>query len=254
MQQLRRPTFGQRRVNHTTVKIMADADTSIAATSETPAGRAGAGQDTRKRRQILDGARHVFLEQGFDSASMNDIAEAAGVSKGTLYVYFDSKEALFRELVREEKAAQFPAIFDFDTSDPDVRGTLTRVGLAFASFVTQPHVVTAKRIVVAIADRMPAMATEFFEEGPRQCAFRVAAYLDTQVAAGRLAISDTYLAAVQLLELTQATLSLPLMFGYPQPVSEARIGVVVDSAVNVFLAAYSAGTASSPALRSRGSN
>ena len=222
---------------------------------DTPVGgRLGAGQDARKRRQILDGARQVFLEKGFDSASMNDIAEAAGVSKGTLYVYFDSKEALFRELVRQEKAAQFPAIFDFDSSDPDVRGALTRVGYAFAAFITQPHVVTAKRIVVAIADRMPAMATEFFEEGPRQCAFRVAAYLDTQVAAGRLAISDTYLAAAQFLELTQTTLSTPLLFGYPQPASEARIATVVESAVKVFLAAYSAGTASSAAPRPRGSN
>ena len=206
-------------------------------------GRTGAGQDARKRRQILDGARHIFLDQGFDSASMNGIAEAAGVSKGTLYVYFDSKEALFRELVREEKAAQFPAIFDFDSSDPDVRGTLTRVGGAFAAFVTQPHVVTAKRIVVAMADRMPAMATEFFEEGPRQCATRLAAYLDAQVAAGRLAISDTYLAAAQFLDLTQTTLSTPLLFGYPQPISRERLAQVVDSAVTVFVAAYSAGTA-----------
>jgi AcrR family transcriptional regulator len=217
--------------------------------------RTGAGQDTRKRRQILDGARRIFLDQGFDSASMNGIAEAAGVSKGTLYVYFDSKEALFRELVREEKAAQFPAIFDFDSSDPDVRGTLTRVGHAFATFVTQSHVVTAKRIVVAIADRMPAMATEFFEEGPRQCAFRVAAYLDAQVEAGRLAIADTYLAAAQFLDLTQTTLSTPLLFGYPQPVSEERLAQVVDSAVALFMAAYSAGTTSRGAeLRAIGSN
>jgi TetR/AcrR family transcriptional regulator of autoinduction and epiphytic fitness len=233
---------------------MADADRAISVNAPAPVGRAAAGQDARKRRQILDGARRVFLGRGFDAASMNDIADEAGVSKGTLYVYFDSKEALFRELVREEKAAQFPAIFDFDSSDPDVRGTLLRVGLAFATFVTQPHVVTAKRIVVAIADRMPAMATEFFEEGPRQCAFRVAAYLDTQVAAGRLAIPDTYLAGVQFLELMQVALSTPLLFGYPQPLSEARIAAVVESGVKMFLAAYSAGTASSAESRARGSN
>ena len=47
-----------------------------------------------KRRQIIDGARAIFLAQGFDAASMGEIAREAGVSKGTLYVYFDSKEGL----------------------------------------------------------------------------------------------------------------------------------------------------------------
>ena len=49
------------------------------------------GEDSAKRRQILDGARKVFLAQGFDGASMGEIAKAAGVSKGTLYVYFQNK-------------------------------------------------------------------------------------------------------------------------------------------------------------------
>ena len=48
--------------------------------------RSGAGQDPRKRQQILDGARKLFLAEGFDAASMGDIARSAGVSKGTLYV------------------------------------------------------------------------------------------------------------------------------------------------------------------------
>ena len=52
-------------------------------------------EETAKRRQIVDGAREVFLARGFDAASMGDIAKAAGVSKGTLYVYFKNKEELF---------------------------------------------------------------------------------------------------------------------------------------------------------------
>src|SRR5260370_7219755 len=55
-----------------------------------------------KRRQIMEGARTVFLADGFDGASMNDIARVAGVSKGTLYVYFESKEQLFKALIPEE--------------------------------------------------------------------------------------------------------------------------------------------------------
>ena len=60
-------------------------------------------EDNAKRRQILDGARRAFLANGFDAASMNEIARAAGVSKGTLYVYFKSKEELFEAIVEFQK-------------------------------------------------------------------------------------------------------------------------------------------------------
>src|SRR5512134_1155074 len=62
--------------------------------------------DNAKRQQVLDGARRVFLEQGFDGASINDIVKAAGVSKGTLYAYFPSKEKLFEVLVSLDKRQQ----------------------------------------------------------------------------------------------------------------------------------------------------
>ena len=66
---------------------------------------AGAHHDGgAKRRQIMDGARTVFLSAGFDGASMNDIARAAGVSKGTLYAYFASKDDLFEAIIRGEFA------------------------------------------------------------------------------------------------------------------------------------------------------
>jgi len=58
-------------------------------------------EDTSKRRQILDGARKVFMDLGFDGASMGEIARSAGVSKGTLYVYFADKSRLFEAIVEE---------------------------------------------------------------------------------------------------------------------------------------------------------
>lgn len=66
--------------------------------------RVVADTDTSKRRQIIDGARKVFLDLGFDGASMGEIARAAGVSKGTLYVYFADKNRLFEAIVEEESS------------------------------------------------------------------------------------------------------------------------------------------------------
>src|SRR5262245_27914286 len=134
--------------------------------------RTGAGQDPRKREQILDGARKLFLAEGFDAASMGDIARAAGVSKGTLYVYFDSKEGLFAELVREGELRQANAIFALDLEDPDVRAVLTRLGRAFVRFVTAPKSIQAVRGVIAVAQRLPELGSDFYRLGPRACTSR----------------------------------------------------------------------------------
>src|SRR3978361_590109 len=87
--------------------------------------------DNAKRRQILDGARRVFLAHGFDGASMGEIARAAGVPKGPLYVYFDSKETLFEALTLAERGSLAEALFRLDEHDPDVRAVLRRLGLSF---------------------------------------------------------------------------------------------------------------------------
>jgi AcrR family transcriptional regulator len=213
--------------------------TATEATGETTSRvRAAAGQDSRKRRQILDGAYELFMRHGFDTTSMGDIAKEAGVSKGTLYVYFDSKERLFHELVREEKDRQFPAIFGINPDDQDLRGVLARIGRQFARFMTAPHVIMAMRTVIAMAERMPDIGAEFYEHGSRECSGLLAQYLEAQVAAGTLSIPDIELAAGQFLEMAQSTLSRPLLFGAQERPSEERIDAVVDSAVDVFLAAY----------------
>src|ERR1700721_373426 len=85
-------------------------------------------EGSAKRRQIMEGARAVFLASGFDGASMNDVARVAGVSKGTLYVYFESKEQLFEALIREERRQQAERLTDCSLETDDVRATLMDFG------------------------------------------------------------------------------------------------------------------------------
>src|SRR5580692_4591619 len=87
-------------------------------------------EDSSKRRQILDGAGKVFMDLGFDGASMGEIARAAGVSKGTLYVYFADKSRLFEAIVEEETLEQGKLAFNFDPGR-DVPTTLTEFGKAY---------------------------------------------------------------------------------------------------------------------------
>src|SRR5580658_6894247 len=151
---------------------------------------APADDDSAKRRQIVDGARDVFLAQGFDAASMNDIARAAGVSKGTLYVYFKHKEELFEAIVERECDAQAEGIFDFNPNDHDVEAVLKRLGVAYVKFLCRPEKAQAIRTVIAIAERMPEVGRKFYESGPAQGIARLAEYFAAQVDAGILQIDE----------------------------------------------------------------
>lgn len=91
------------------------------------------GQQTRE--QILVAAEHVFGGQGFVAASIADITREAGVAQGTFYIYFPSKEAVFRELVMEMGLKTRQALSSVVTQAPD-RLSAERVGLrAFLEFV-----------------------------------------------------------------------------------------------------------------------
>jgi AcrR family transcriptional regulator len=199
-----------------------------------------ADDDSAKRRQIIEGARSVFLAQGFDAASMNDIARAAGVSKGTLYVYFANKEELFEEIVREECNAQAEGIFDLDPNDHDVGAVLTRLGIAYVKFLCQPQKASAVRTVIAIADRMPEIGKRFYESGPASGIAELAAYIDAQVKAGVLKVEDTEMAAAQFMESTHAMLFKPIIFNFAPAPSDEQVERAVRIAVAVFMAAYRA--------------
>ncbi len=194
--------------------------------------------DTDKRRQILDGARAVFRSSGFDGASMGEIAKAAGVSKGTLYVYFDSKEALFEALALDEKRCLAEVLFRLDAADPDVAGALTHLGRSYLVEMSRPDHVTLIRMVIGACEKFPRIGQAFFEAGPVQGARRLAAYLDAQVAAGRLRSADTNLAARHFLHLCQAGLLTRLLFGAGDGISGGEIEHHVGQAVRVFLAGY----------------
>jgi AcrR family transcriptional regulator len=194
-------------------------------------------EDSSKRRQILDGARKLFLDLGFDAASMGEIARAAGVSKGTLYVYFADKNRLFEAIVEEESLEQGKVVFNLDPAR-DVTTTLMDFGQAYIQLLCRPGVGSATRTVMAIAERMPEVGRRFYENVIALTIRRLADYLDARVAAGDLAIEDCELAATQFMQMCQATLFQPFIFQAAPAPSAARIAHVVKSATRMFLAAY----------------
>lgn len=203
--------------------------------------RHAAGENPAKRDQIIDGARKVFMEKGFDAASMNDICRAAGVSKGTLYVYFADKVELFEAMIARERVRFFDRIQGAIDLDAPLDERLRRVAHQLVHILTSPNVIRAQRIVIGAADKMPELGVRFYTAGARAVKNQLSAFFDREVQAGRLAIPDTTLASQQFIEITAGVLWKPRIFSAVegQP-TEDEISRVADSAVKMFLAAYGA--------------
>jgi AcrR family transcriptional regulator len=196
-------------------------------------------EDSAKRRQILDGARAVFMDLGFDGASMGVIARAAGVSKGTLYVYFADKNRLFEAIVEQETLEQGKVAFNFDPAR-DVETTLKDFGTAYIQLLCRPGGGSAIRTVMAIAERMPEVGRRFYERVIEMTISRFTDYLNVHVAAKELVIDDCHLAATQFMQMCQATLFQPFIFQAAPAPSTEQITKVVESATRIFLVAYQA--------------
>lgn len=203
------------------------------------AGRFAAGEDPAKREQILAGAWRVFKRKGFDAASMNDITREAGVSKGTIYVYFSNKEDLFVALVdhhRNEFATSMRHILE---GTEEVREGLEQFGKAFANKMICSDMIPAMRSVLGVIDRMPKLAQRFFLSAPNNVRTVLLDFIQHQVEIGHLKVDDPELAARQYIELSTGTFFKLRLFGELEgPVPDEELDRVISSAINVFMAAY----------------
>lgn len=184
--------------------------------------------DTAKRQQILDGARRMFMAHGFDGASMNDIVREAGVSKGTVYAYFPSKEKLFEALIYRDRRRQAEQVMVIENIDRPVDLVLYDLGLRMAKLFCTDESLAQVRMVIAVAGKFPEVGQSFYEAGPAYAISQISQFLQTKMRDGTLREVDPEHAALQFIELIQAGLVKPKMFGRPnkrQPEDVVRSGV-----------------------------
>lgn len=206
-------------------------------------GRPAAGEDPVKREQILDGAMRVFMRLGFDASSMNDITREAGVSKGTLYVYFKNKEDLFAAIIQRKKSLVFEKLREIVAANKPVAETLYEFGVTFGTHILSDDAIRGQRIVIGVIDRMPELADGFFKFGPNTGPVLLANYLTRQVELGRLKpIEDPMHTSRQLGDLCVAGLYRPRLFGEMQePPPREKVERNVEWAVRLFLNTYGTG-------------
>jgi AcrR family transcriptional regulator len=194
----------------------------------------------RKFDQVLEGARQVFMNDGFEGASVDEIARVANVSKATLYSYFPDKRLLFMEVATAECQRQARDALDNINMEAEPRQVLTQTALHFLRFITSDFGQRIFRICVAESDRFPELGRQFYNSGPAVFRAEMAAYFKQAEARGELRMQDHAMAADQFGELCKADLWPRLIFGVVSSVSDEDIRRVVENAVETFLARYGA--------------
>ncbi len=191
--------------------------------------------DTAKRQQILDGARRCFLAQGFDGTSMNEIVKAAGVSKGTVYAYFPSKEKLFEALIFQDRRHQAEQAVVIDDDGRPIELVLRDLALRMARLFKSPETVAYVRLVIAAAEKFPEIGRAFYQAGPDYGNKIIAAYLQRKMDDGTLRPADATLAAMQFCELVQCGLMKPRLFAAESIAGTFEIELVIESGLALFL-------------------
>ncbi len=192
----------------------------------------------RKFDQVLEGARVVFMKDGFEGASVDDIAKTAGVSKATLYSYFPDKRLLFAEVAKCECHRQANNALEVVTTDSTPNEVLYEAGQRMLEFFTSEFGMSMFRICTAESGRFPELGQRFYASGPELVRARLVEYFQEAVAEGQLDITDFDLAADQFAELCKATIVPQLMCGIKTTFTRQETDRVLNGAVDMFMARH----------------
>ncbi|SCE64219.1 TetR/AcrR family transcriptional regulator [Micromonospora tulbaghiae] len=188
-----------------------------------------------KRALIVQAATELFLELGYDRASLARIADSAGVSKATLFKQFPTKAALFDAIVVDSWAEK-------DVADVppagDLTAGLTVLGRRYATLVSQPEMADLFRIVIAELPRFPELGKAHFSQGKLPYFESVRLYLLAEHDAGAADIADPEMAATQFLGMISNYLFWPGLLLPDWTVTPARASEVVEEAVRTMVARY----------------
>lgn len=213
-----------------------------------------------RRLALLAAAKEVFQEVGFDQASMDVIAARVGSSKATLYRYFDSKEALFKELMQSSADAQggemMAMLHQSGGVAPDLELTAgampdkpmlypgEEVGAALGRFgryilktFHTPESLGVQRLVIAAAVN-PDIGKTYYEQGPLRATQYLARYFADVIKGGQLRAADPHVMACHFYGLLESEVHQAGLFNVLTCLDDACIAGTVERTMDVFLRAY----------------
>jgi TetR/AcrR family transcriptional repressor of mexJK operon len=197
----------------------------------------GRPKDAGKGAAILETAKRLFLSQGFEGVSMDQIAADAGVSKLTVYSHFGDKEALFAAAAKAYCEQQLPDSLFVLRPEVPIRERLLEIARAFFAMIASPEGIAGHRLLCTPQMAETPVPRMFWEAGPQRVEDCFSDLLRARVAAGQLDIEDIPRAAGQFFALLKGDPHMKLMLGCG-PLDEDDADAHVRASVDMFLRAY----------------
>lgn len=189
-----------------------------------------------RRKAILQAATRLFLEMGYERATMAELTQRLGGSKATLYGYFASKEELFAAVVEEISEAYLAeALADLEAiPEVGLEPSLKRFAEKLLRLMTQDDAMALHRMLVGASVRSN-IGEVFIRLGPRRCLEKVTTALMAAMKRGDLARGSPEILALQLLGLIRAEIELRQYIQTPPPLNRQQISAIAGRAIRMFL-------------------
>jgi TetR/AcrR family transcriptional repressor of mexJK operon len=199
----------------------------------------GRPKDLEKRAAILEAAKDLFLARGFEATSMDAVAQAAGVSKLTVYNHFQDKDTLFLSAVKSKCEEQLPHQLFAGRLSGSVREQLLVIARAFHGLVTSAESVSVHRMIAAEGGRGDShLGQLFYEAGPRRTLDEMQLFLEHARDEGLLEIADPGRAAGHFFCMIKGVGHMRMLCACEQPMTEAETRAHLESVVDLFLRAF----------------
>jgi TetR/AcrR family transcriptional regulator, mexJK operon transcriptional repressor len=186
-----------------------------------------------KRAQVLLAARKVFLEHGYEGASMDAIAAAASVSKATVYAYFEGKDRLFTEMVAGYCEEQQAAVAEIEAENLAIGEALRRILLTMMCYVAHPKAIAFSNMIVGQAPRFPELGRIFVRSGAMQLQGQLAGVLRRAAERGEIELDDPTLAAELLIGMVRGVVQARSLRAGGTPLPEAELATLAGAAARL---------------------
>jgi len=201
--------------------------------------RPGRPKDPAKRQAILEAAKRLFPEHGYEGVSMESIALAAAVSKLTLYSHFRDKDALFAAAVKAVCEEQLPPeVFSLGPEAGNIGQILHTIAERFLGLVSRKESVQVYRMLAAQAPGNSKLAELFFDAGPRRALDEFETLLRQADRAGALSVPDPARSAGHFFCLLKGLWHMRRLIGCGDSPESAPDADHLDSVVDLFLRAH----------------
>lgn len=191
-----------------------------------------------KEQAIVDAARRTFLAHGYDGASMDEIALAAGVSKRTVYNRFRSKEDLFAATIEESCQRILPVDIDAIEKTLSTEAFTSELAHLFLRGMLHPEALALRRIASFEAGRNPALGRLYHEHGPVYMTAAFAPILKRAAQREGVRIDDVETALHQLGALIMEPLYTEALLGVAPDDLDAAIDRQIERGLAAFWKIY----------------